>query len=139
MKLGEAILERDFLEELLERLGLRLQRDSTAGRPVNPTLLEIERSAKRRRDVQMSIDWTLQQLTIEGMTLGSYFSRVGQLEDLIDLLENADSPDVREKVEDLLKAKKETEKLIETVKWAQDLLIPEIRIPEDQPELKEEN
>ena len=139
MKLGEAILEREFLEGFLERLGSRLRTDFTSGRPLSQSLLEIERTAKRSRDIKMAIDWTLQQLTVSGMPLGSYFFRIEQLKSLADILEGTDSPDTREKVEELLEARKEAERLIETIKWSQDLLIPEIKIPEDQTELEEEN
>lgn len=138
MKLGEAILEREHLEDLLERLESRLRRDTREGRPLNHILQEIERAANRRRDLRVAIEWTLQQVAISGATLGSYMAKGDQLQKVADILENVDSPDLREKVDELLEAKKETDRLLEAVSWAQDLLIPDIKVPKsDTPE--EEN
>lgn len=138
MKLGEAILEREHLEDLLERLESRLRRDTREGRPLNHILQEIERTANRRRDLRVAIEWTLQQVAISGATLGSYMAKGDQLQKVADVLENVDSPDLREKVDELLEAKKETDRLLEAVSWAQDLLIPDIKVPKsDGPE--EEN
>lgn len=135
MKIGEAILERDYLEDRLDALGSRLSQDKQVGRPLGHLLEEIERTSNRLRDLQVALDWTHQSLTISQMPLGSYVAKKEQLSQVAEILRSVDSPDLREKVDALLEAKKETERVINTVYWAHDLMVPEIKtshVPEEE-------
>lgn len=132
------MLERRSLEQLLERLRSRLRRDFEEGRPLTHVLQEIERIANRNRDLRVAIEWTLQQISVSGTRVGIYLAHMEQLSTVASILEVADSPEIRLKVDKLHEAKKETEKLIENIYWAQDLLFPEIKVPSMQNEPEEE-
>lgn len=124
MKIGEALLERDHLNGRLDALEARLRNDSELGRPLGHILEQIEQAANRVLDLQNCIDWTLQHLTIENKTLGTYVNKSVHMEKLADLLEHSASPDMREKADELHEAKKSTDVLIKTIYWAYDLQIP---------------
>lgn len=134
MRIGEALLERDHLEEHLEALGSRLLKDVDKGRPLTYLLEEIEATSSRIRDLSSALDWTLQQLMVQGHPLGSYLQKQKQLERLIKLLEQVDSPEQREKIDELRSAKKETERLVRTVYWAYDLQVPKANTPQTERE-----
>jgi len=124
MKIGEAILERDHLNSRLDALEARLTSDLSKGRPLTHVLNEIEEAANRALAVQDALDWTLQHLSVSGKTLGAYLNKSEHLQRMADLLENADSPDLRGQVDDFQEAKKATEVLVKTIYWAYDLQIP---------------
>ncbi len=126
MKIGEALLERDHLNSLLDALESRLVNDLGAGRPASHILGEIEQASNRVLALQDAIDWTMQHLAVSSKPLGSYLNKVDHLERVATLLETVSSPELREKVDELFEAKKSTEILIQSIYWAYDLQIPDI-------------
>lgn len=124
MKIGEALLERDHLNSKLGALQARLSDDLAHGRPVTHIVGEIDQTSSRVLALQDSIDWTLQHLLVEGVSLGSYLNKSEHYERVADLLEQVSSPDLRERIDELHEAKKSTEVLIQTIYWAYDLQIP---------------
>jgi hypothetical protein len=124
MKLGEAVLERDYLEGRLDVLEARLAIDVETGRPLAHILGEVEEAANRMLSLQDAIDWTLQHLLVGDDPLGAYLNKADRHERVAALLEHGSSPDLREKVDELRVAKKTAELLIQTIYWAYDLQIP---------------
>lgn len=134
MKIGEAVLERDHLNSRLDALEARLTADLSKGRPLTHLISEVEEAANRVLALQDAIDWTLQHLSVSGKTLGAYLNKSEHLQRLADLLENADSPDLRDQVDEFQEARKVTEVLVQTIYWAYDLQIPEITVTEEPEE-----
>lgn len=132
MKIGEAILERDYLNNHLDALESRLIVDMSQGHTLPHILNEIAQAAERMLSLQDAIDWTVQRLTVNGKPLGIYINRRDHLERMGKLLENVNSSDLRDKVDELIDAEKVTEILIQTVYWAHDLQIPEVEVPESE-------
>lgn len=135
MKIGEALLEIEFLDQRLDTLESRLLRDKEQGRPLGHNLQQIEQTAHRLRDLQIAVNWTHQHLAISQVPLGSYLTKKEQLERTARLLENVDSPDLRERIDALHEAKKQTDRVINAVYWAYDLIIPDIKVdtkPEEE-------
>ena len=124
MKIGEALLERDHLNSRLGALQARLSDDLHQGRPVTHVVAEIDRTSNRVLALQDSIDWTMQHLLVENISLGSYVNKSGHYQRVADLLENVASPDLRERIDELHEAKKSTNVLVQTIYWAYDLQIP---------------
>ncbi|KKM06190.1 hypothetical protein LCGC14_1746510 [marine sediment metagenome] len=124
MKIGEALLERDHLNSKLGTLQARLRDDLQHGRPITHVVEEIDQASNRVLALQDSIDWTMQHLLVENVSLGSYLNKSEHYQRVADLLENVSSPDLRERVDELHEAKKSTNVLIQTIYWAYDLQIP---------------
>ena len=124
MKIGEALLERDYLSSRLGALQARLSDDLQHGRPVTHIVGEIDQASSRVLALQDSIDWTMQHLLVENVSLGSYLNKLEHYQRVADLLENVASPDLRERIDELHEAKKSTNVLIQTIYWAYDLQIP---------------
>lgn len=131
MKLGEALARLEHLEDHLERLGSRLQDDHTEGRPLNPILVEIEATANRARDIKASIDWTRQNIAVDGIPIGTYVAKRQYLLKMADLLFEVGTPDMRAKVDELVQQSNEVEVVLETVNWSVDLQVPELSVPEE--------
>ncbi len=124
MKIGESLLERDHLSSRLGALQARLSDDLDHGRPVTHVVKEIDQASNRVLALQDSIDWTMQHLLVENVSLGSYLNKSKHYQRVADLLENVSSPDLRERIDELHEAKKSTNVLIQTIYWAYDLQIP---------------
>ncbi len=135
MKLGEAILERDKNKHRLELLEARIRDDSEVGRPLSHLLEEIQRTANRWRDLEISVAWTKQQVAIAGLSLGSYIIRQEVLQRLADILESVD----REKADEYLEAAHADSTVVATAIWLVDLQVPSIKpVPEENSETEEE-
>jgi hypothetical protein len=134
VKIGEALLERDHLNNQLDALESRLANDLARGRPLDHIFEKIEQVSTRTLSLQDSIDWTMQHLAISKKPLGSYLNKADHLERVAALLENSSSPELREKVDELHEAKKSTEILIQTIYWAYELQIPSIGVSEPEEE-----
>lgn len=124
MKIGEALLEKDYLSSRLDALAARLSADLDKGRPVAHVVEEIDEAANRVLALQDSIDWTKQHLLVNDITLGSYKNKSDHYQRVADLLENVSSPDLRERIDNIHEAKKSTDILVQTIYWAYDLQIP---------------
>ncbi len=138
MKLGEAIARLEQLEQHLERLGSRLANDDGEGRPLYPILQEIESTANRARDIKASVEWTRQQIAIDGIPIGTYVARREYLLKMADIIFEVSSVDVRAKVDELVSAANEVDIIIQTVNWSVDLQVPEVTVPTKEPTPKEE-
>jgi hypothetical protein len=138
MKLGEAIARLEHLELHLERLGARLIHDDEEGRPLNPILSEVEATANRARDISASIDWTRQQIAVDGIPIGTYVAKRKYLLKMADVLFEVSTPDMRAKVDELVQEADEVDVIIQTVNWSVDLQVPELSVPEDETAPKEE-
>ncbi len=138
MKLGEALIRLEHLEQYLECLGGRLSNDQAEGRPLSPILLEIEAVANRARDIKASIDWTRQQIAVDGIPIGTYVAKRDYLLKVADLIFEISTPDMRSKVDELLTEANEVEVVIHTVNWSVDLQVPEISVPKDETRPEEE-
>ena len=133
MKIGEAFLEREHLNSRLDALESRLRDDLKHGRPVTHVIEEIDLASARALALQDAIDWTMQHLLVSNKALGAHVNKLNHYQRVADLLEEVASPDLRERVDQLYEAKKSTEVLIQTIKWAYDLQIPGEEVS-DQPE-----
>ncbi len=135
MKLGEAILERDKNKHRLELLEARIREDNEEGRPLSHLREEIQRTANRWRDLEISIAWTKQQVAIAGLSLGSYIIRQEVLERLADIMESVD----QEKADEFLEAAHADLTVVATAVWLIDLQVPSIKpVPEENSETEEE-
>lgn len=138
MKLGEAIKRLEHLEQHLECLGARLSNDQVEGRPLSPILLEIEAVANRARDIKASIDWTRQQIAVDGIPIGTYVAKRDYLLKVADLVFEISTPDMRSKVDELVQEANEVDVVLHTVNWSVDLQVPEVSVPEDETRPEEE-
>ena len=138
MKLGEAITRLDHLELHLERLGSRLTHDHEEGRPLTPILSEVEAVANRARDIKASIDWTRQQIAVDGIPIGTYVVKREYLLKMADALFEVSTPDLRAKVDELVQSANEVDVIVQTVNWSVDLQVPELSVPEDETTSEEE-
>lgn len=134
MKIGEAILEIQHLDARLDALQSRLLRDKEQGRPLNHVLQQIETAGNRRRDLRIALDWTYQQITVGQVPLGSYLVKRDQMDRLAHILESVDAPELRERVDELHEAKKETDRIVQAVYWAYDLMVPEVKVQKPEEE-----
>jgi len=134
MKLGEAILERDHLKQRLELLGSRLLQDYEDGRPLTHVREEINEVANRWKDLEVSIDWTAQQVTISDRVLGLYIVRQKILRRLSEIMEPVDG----EKADEFLRSAHTDNTVVETAVWLIDLQVPGIKEPAQISETEEE-
>lgn len=134
MKLGEAILERDHLKSRLELLESRLKHDYDEGRPLTHLREEIQHTANRWRDLEMSVAWTEQQVAIADQVLGAYRTRQKVLRRLAEIIEPVD----REKADDLLNAAHTDNKVVQTAIWLVDLQVPSVKEPVPNSETEED-
>jgi hypothetical protein len=138
IRLGEAILQLSELEGRLERLGARLTQDTAEARPVSHVISEIEATANRMRDLKGAIEWSRQQLAVGGVPLGTYSLRKEMLLKVADLLYEAEGPDYRAKIDELVAAASDTETIIQTINWSVDLQIPNLETTADEDISEEE-
>lgn len=132
MKLGEALTRLDQLNARLESLGSRLEHDHEEGRPLKPILEEIESTANRARDIKASIEWTRQNIAVDGVPIGTYVAKREYLLKMADLLFEIGTPDMRAQVDALVQQANEVEVLLESVNWSVDLQVPDLSVPEDE-------
>lgn len=126
MKLGEAILERDGLDERLKALELRVEyqysKDASA---------DLQKMANRVRDLNIAISWTETQVTLSGLPLSAYRHRIDMLRRLAKALESNDS----EKADALWESAHNDHKVLVSATWLVDLQIP--KVDPVKPEAKE--
>ena len=138
MRLGEALTRLEHLELHLERLGSRLTSDHEEGRPLAPILSEVETVANRARDIKASIDWTRQQIAVDGIPIGTYVVKRDYLLKMADVLFEVNTPDLRAKVDELIQSANELDVIIQTVNWSVDLQVPELSVPTEETTPEEE-
>ncbi len=138
IKLGEAVARLEHLECHLERLGSRLRHDHEEGRPLSPILSEVESTANRARDIKASIEWTRQQIAVDGIPIGTYVAKYEYLLKMADVLIGVGTPDVRSKLDELVQTANEVDIIIQTVNWSVDLQVPELAVPEEETTPEEE-
>ena len=117
MKLGEAILERDGLDEHLKTLESRVEyqysKDASA---------DLQKTANRVRDLSIAISWTESQVALSGLPLSAYRHRIGMLRRLAKALEANDS----EKADTLWESAHNDHKVLVAATWLVDLQIPKV-------------
>jgi len=133
MRLGEALLERSFLEEQLNRLKSRLAHEVEAGRPTSHLLDEMQRIAGFVRDMEIAINWTEQQVALSGVPLAAYKSRVKHLLGLADAMELANT----ERADKLRDAAHKDNRVFEAALWLVDLQVPVSSAPAKENTTKE--
>ena len=134
MKIGEAIQELCHLDIRLEALQSRLLEDKQHGRPLTHVLEQIISTLNRERDLKIALNWTHQHLNINQLPLGSYTTQNEYNVRLIKIFEEIGSPELREQADNLYETKKRTDLILQSVYWAQDLLVPEIKVQEPEEE-----
>ena len=134
MKLGEALLERDHLKQLLDLLEARVRDDHHEGCPLTHLREELQRTANRWRDLEIAIAWTEQQVAISGLPLGAYLIRQKVIQRLSDIMKGID----REKEDELLEAAHADNKVFKAAIWLIDLQVPSIKVPKENSEAEEE-
>lgn len=134
MRIGEALLERDYLSSRLDALESRLESDVHHGRPLTHLLKEIEHTSSRVLALENAIDWTQQHLLVGESALGAHIRKSEHFKRVADLLDESASPDLRERADELHEARKSTDVLIQTINWAYDLQLPESKVPEEPEE-----
>jgi hypothetical protein len=120
VKLGEAILERDGLEERLEVLEARVLRDNPQGRPSSQLLDELQHTANRVRDLNIAISWTENQNRLSDLPVVGYRIRIEMLKRLAKVLEEADPS----KADELWASAHNNHKVVEAATWLIDLQVP---------------
>jgi hypothetical protein len=133
MKLGEAILERDGLEERLQLLGSRITPFLKDMRSLQPLFKEIERTTQIQRDLEIAILWTEHQASLSGLSLAAHRIRIDHQRSLAKTLELGFE---YEKADDLWKEAQHNHKVIQAASWLVDLQIPPLGTNEE-PEAKE--
>lgn len=133
MKLGESLLERDFLEAQLNRLKSRLAREVETGRPTAHLMEEMQRIAGFARDMEIAIRWTEQQVCLSGVPLAAYKIRVAHLLDLADAFEVANT----ERADKLREMAHKDRRVFEAALWLVDLQVPVISAPAKENSTKE--
>jgi len=126
VRLGEALLERSYLEGSLERLQSRLARDYTEGRPTAHTCAEIDRTAKLLRDLNIAISWTEQQVSLSGLPLGAYRIKSQTALFLANSLESSQT----EKADHYWELSHKDRRVLEAAVWLVDLQVPGQEVPD---------
>lgn len=134
MKLGEAILERDGLEERLRSLESRLLDDVQQGRPLGHLQDLFQRTANGVRDLSISIAWTENQVRLSGLPLSAYRIRVDMLRRLSVSMEKIN----REKADAFWESAHNDYKVLQAATWLVDLQVPKIEGTSGAGEAKEE-
>ncbi len=135
MKLAEAILERDALNQRLELLGLRLREDMEKGGVVSRLLEDLQHTANRLRDLDVAISWTKHQVAIVGINLTAYEIRQKNFARLASIMEKID----REKADNLVEASQNDNRVLQNAYWIADLQVPVMEeAPETESNTKEE-
>ena len=130
MRLQEAILDRDRLNQSLELLQSRVNDDHRGGR-VRPQELEnIVQISNRLKDLDVAISWTKQRMVIAGLTLKAYQIRRDSFKRLAEIIETIDSS----KADLFLESAHADNKVLENAYWLIDLQFPGV----DQENPKEE-
>lgn len=117
MKLGEAILERDGLEEQLGVLELRIGRSYS-----KDTYTNLQKISNRVRDLNIAISWTEAQTLLSGLPLSAYYHRIDMLRRIAKALEINDP----EKADALWESAHNDYKVLVAATWLVDLQIPKV-------------
>lgn len=125
MILGEAIKEREAIEHHLEALKSRLAADGKASLPVDQILEEIQAEVNRQRVLDFGILKTklVHKLSEDG-SIFSHETQLGIINKVIGILSVLDTPDNREKLDELHKAKLGLEIVLNMAYWTVELQVP---------------
>jgi hypothetical protein len=133
LKLGEALLEYNFLETQLDLLRARLAREVDVGGPTTHLLEEMQRISGLVRDMEIAMSWTEQQVALAGVPLAAYKVRVKHLLDLADAFEMANA----ERADKLREAAHKDNRVFEAALWLVDLQVPVVSAPAKENSTKE--
>ena len=133
MKLTEALFHIAALERKLEVLGSRVTTFCKEGRPAAPILEESTVTANRLRDLCSSVSWTREQVTYNGLTLGSYIIQRKTLQSLLDAAElSILSPDVFKGYEEIQDQINSLDLVIDSINSQVDVQVPGLSTPEEK-------
>lgn len=134
MKLGEAILERDGLEERLRTLEARLATDLAQGRPLSHLQDDLCRTSNLVRDLTIAISWTENQVRLSGIPLSAYRIRINALRRLAFSIEGVN----HEKADSFWESAHNEYKVLQAATWLIDLQVPKVESISGPSETKEE-
>ena len=120
MKLAEAILERQQLENKVKRLRARIINDHDEGRPTKHIQEELSRTVNQARDMSIAVDWTEQTSSMSGIPLGAYRTRIKYLIQNAEFLEKIN----HEQADVYWESANHDIKIVEAATWLLDLKIP---------------
>jgi len=120
MKLAEALMEREALEQRLETLESRLKDDSTPTRHKRPMLEEIRSVATQVRDLNIAIDWTESLNSLLQLPISGHRHKIRTNFNLARIFEKTD-PD---EADDLWRSAVDDSKVVEAATWLVDLQVP---------------
>lgn len=126
MKLGEAILERDGLDDRLKTLENRAIHNYS-----KDVAVDLEKTANRVRDLNISITWTESQVLLSGLPLSAYRHRIAMLQRMSKALESNNT----EKADSFWESAHNDHKVLVAATWLVDLQIP--KVDNAKPETKE--
>jgi hypothetical protein len=129
MKLGEAIKERDCLEDRFYTLGWRLLSDREKYVAQDPDHEKLVSGANRLRDLKVAISWTEHASLVGDFPLMAYRIRADINRSLAQTFEGIEN----EKADALYDMADDDEKIIEKAVWLIDLQVPTFS-PEEEPE-----
>ncbi len=134
MKLTEALYHMSSLERKLDVLGSRITKLSSEERPVTPILKESTSVANRLRDLCSATSWTREQVTYNGLTLGSYIVQRKTMQALLDAVDlSILSPDVFSVYEGIQEEIDSLDLIINSIEDKVDLQVPDVKPPEEKP------
>jgi len=120
MKLAEAILERQNLEDRVDLLKSRIEHDLEMGRSTSHLQEELQRTANQARDISIAIAWTEQSSSMSGLPLGSFRIRIDIMSDLARYFEGVN----RDKADEYWASVVNDKRIFEAATWLVDLKIP---------------
>ncbi len=141
MKVKEALHHITTLELKLEALGLRITCFSKDSRPVTPILEQSVSVVNRLRDLCSAVAWTNQQVSYQGLTLGSYIIQRDALQKILKSVDlSVVAPDIFDVYAKLQEDADDLDLIIESINSQSELQVPEIKDPKpaDDEEPKEE-
>lgn len=120
MKLAEAVLEKERLEEKLNLLKRRVSVYLKEGRPTTHLQEELQRTVNQLRDMTISIQWTEQNTGLSGIPIGAYRIRIDYLKCLASIFESLNM----EKADEIWESVYHDMKIVTAATWLIDLKIP---------------
>lgn len=129
MKLGEAILERDSLEQRLELLESRLSAQEERVGSLRHLVEEIQQTANQVRDLNIAIDWTESTNSLLNLPISGHRRKIESHFRLAKVFEAAET----ERADELWRSAVNDQKIVTAATWLIDLQIPAAEGPVGDP------
>jgi len=130
MKLGQAFLVREHLEEVLGALGSRITQEKALALPTDQTFSEYVSALEQLKDVEFAITYTENVSYVGGVPLSFFISRRDAQQRMLDLLKRVDIITYKDKIIDLLNAIKADDEVLHVSSWSLDLQMPKLEASE---------